>query len=84
MHELICTLQIWGGAENRVSFSSGGIPIRTSTFRTGLWFNFTSKAGLVNQLFEKRPELLLVDELEKNERSGPGGFVTPHGNRDNF
>jgi holliday junction DNA helicase RuvB len=25
----------------------------------------TTKAGLVNQLFEKRPKFLLIDELEK-------------------
>jgi Holliday junction DNA helicase RuvB len=35
---------------------------KTSYFVVG---SNTTKAGLVNQLFEKRPKYLLIDELEK-------------------
>jgi len=35
---------------------------KTSYFVVG---SNTTKAGLVNQLFEKRPKFLLIDELEK-------------------
>jgi Holliday junction DNA helicase RuvB len=43
----------------------------------------TTKAGLVNQLFERRPKFLLIDELEKMSTIDDF-FVTFDGNRNNF
>jgi Cdc6-like AAA superfamily ATPase len=43
----------------------------------------TTKAGLLNQLSERRPKYLLIDD-RKNEYDRPNILVTLDGNRNNF
>jgi holliday junction DNA helicase RuvB len=46
--------------------------VRESCFTIG---SNTTKAGLVNQLFEKRPKFLLVDELEKMTKADQSSLL---------